>query len=188
MKKVLVPDVWIEGGNVSLRLVTLKDCTPIYVNWLCDREVNAFLETRWTEQTMDSVREFVRRSMTAEDIYLLGIIENCSGQHIGNIKLGPIHPIHSHADVSYFIGEKRCWGRGYATQAISLVTAFGFERLELHRLQAGVYATNIGSIRALKKVGYVLEACFRQQLRLNGKWEDHLFYGLLRDSWTARRA
>lgn len=63
--------------------------------------------------------------------------------------------------MSYFIGEKNAWGKGFATEAIQLVTHFAFEQLHLHRLQAGLYASNIGSGKALEKAGYHLEAVFK---------------------------
>ena len=38
--------------------------------------------------------------------------------HIGNIKLGPIDFIHKNALISYFIGEKKYWGKNITTMAI----------------------------------------------------------------------
>ena len=60
------------------------------------------------------------------------------------------------------------------------------QRLGLHRLQAGLYAGNVGSGRALEKAGYRRETVFACQLKnAVGAWEDHVWYSLLRDDWTA---
>lgn len=169
------------GDRVWLRLLTLGDCTQRYVSWLEDPEVHRYLETRWTPQTIESVRSFVGAMLTSADSYLFGIHEQSSGRHVGNIKLGPIHPRHSYADVSYFIGERDAWGRGYASDAIRVVTAVAFDRLGVHRVQAGLYSGNVGSARALEKAGFTLEARFAAQLRGPDGWEDHLWYARLRD-------
>jgi ribosomal-protein-alanine N-acetyltransferase len=47
------------------------------------------------------------------------------------------------------------WGEGYATEALNLVLDFGFNNLELHRIQSGCAVDNIGSIKVLEKVGMI---------------------------------
>jgi hypothetical protein len=37
-----------SAAGISLRLVVLEDCTPRYLRWLQDPEVNRYLETRWS--------------------------------------------------------------------------------------------------------------------------------------------
>jgi [ribosomal protein S5]-alanine N-acetyltransferase len=174
----------VPGERVSLRPVTVDDCTPRYVEWLRDPEVNRYLETRWVEQTLETVRAFVEAAERDSASHLLAIIDSETQLHIGNIKIGPVNAHHLCADISYFIGERTFWGRGYATEAVRLASGIGFDRLELHRLQAGIYASNVGSARALEKAGYVREAVFEQQLAGTEGWEDHVWYRLLREEWA----
>jgi len=172
-------------GRVALRLVRPDDCNERYLQWLKDGAVNRYLETRWTEQSLESIVHFVAAARAAQDSYLFAIIQRPPGRHIGNIRLGPINAHHGYGDISYFIGERDLWGQGYATEAIRCATDVGFRVLGLHRLQAGVYAENVASARALERVGYVLEGRFRRQLRSGEGWEDHLWYGLLGDEFKA---
>ncbi len=168
------------GPNISLRLVTLRDCKEHYLAWLRDPRINQYLETRWNRQTIQTIRDFVKQVRASPDSYLFAIVERSSGDHIGNIKLGPINPHHKHADVSYFIGEPSRWNKGYATEAIAIAVRIGFDQLGLHRIQAGVNESNVGSTRALEKVGFRKEGSFRKQLvGPSGQWEDHLWYGIL---------
>lgn len=172
-----------RGARVTLRLVTLEDCTDRYVSWLEDPEVAQYLETRWSTQNLASVREFVGSMVDSTHSYLFAIVENERSLHVGNIKVGPIQQRHRYADVSYFIGERSVWGKGLATEAIQLATFIAFERLDLHRVQAGLYEGNVGSGRALEKSGYTLEGRMKKQLLGPRGWEDHLWYGLLREDW-----
>lgn len=176
----IAPGEILRGTRVSLRLVTLDDCTPRYEGWLADPLVNQYLETRWRPQSLESIRQFVAGMLESADSYLFAILETDSGTHVGNIKVGPIIWNHLYADVSYFIGERACWGKGYASEAIRLATDFAFRRLGLHRLQAGLYASNVGSAKALDKAGYRKEAVFESQLKnVAGAWEDHHWYAIL---------
>lgn len=185
----LSDEEWLHGASVSIRPLTLQDCTPVYLAWLQDPDVNRYLETRWSPQSPETIRAFVAAMRASPQNHLFAIVERVGGAHVGNLKVGPVHPVHSHADVSYFIGERRYWNKGYASEAIQLATRFGFERLGLHRLDAGVYASNVASARALEKCGFRREGCFAQKLRTrpDGPWEDHLWYGLVRRDWEAEK-
>ncbi len=165
--------------EVVLRPLTIDDCTEQYVAWLNDPEVNRWLETRHTIQDIDTVRAFVRNN-TLPDRHLFAII--VESKHIGNIKLGPIHPVHSYADVSYFIGDREEWGKGYATQAVKQVCEFGFRKLGLHRIQAGLYGANEASRKVLRKAGFSVEGCWRRQLKTTNGWDDHWWYARLSEA------
>lgn len=177
--RLISPEEVFKGDRVQLRLCTLHDCTERYVAWLADPLVARYLETRWRPQTLADVREFVASMLGADHSYLFAIV--FQGQHVGNIKVGPINRFHAHADVSYFVGDRSVWGQGIATDAIRVICRVAFDRLGLHRVQAGLYASNGGSRRALEKAGFQLEGNFRRQLQGAEGWEDHLWFGLLRD-------
>jgi RimJ/RimL family protein N-acetyltransferase len=104
-------------------------------------------------------------------------------RHVGNVKIGPVIARHLYADVSYFLGDRDCWGKGLGTEAVRLVTRFGFDRLGLHRCQAGLYESNIASQRVLEKAGYSYEGRLKSQLLLDGRWEDHVWFGALHETW-----
>lgn len=169
----------LHGESVYLRLVELADCGDRYRGWLADAEVNWFLETRWSEQTGEAIREFVTRMRSSDSDYLFAIVQIAGDRHVGNIKLGPVNPVHRHADLSYFIGERDVWGQGIATEAIRIATRFGFERLKLHRIQAVVDAANVRSAKALERAGFMREGVAREKLWTGEEWTDQVSYGLL---------
>mgnify|MGYP001208932971 CR=1 FL=1 len=186
--RAISPEEHLEGERVTLRLVTLADCTERYVAWLADPEVSRYLETRWSPQPLASVRAFVADMLASAHSYLFAIVRRETGEHVGNVKVGPVDTRHAYADVSYFLGERSAWGKGLGTEAVQLATDFGFARLGLARMQAGLYKENVGSQRVLEKCGYVVEGVLRQKLVLGDRRDDHVVLGLLRNEWLARRA
>ena len=104
-------------------------------------------------------------------------------KHVGNIKIGPINFNHKYANVSYFIGEKKSWGRGYASLAVNLITSYAFNKLKLNKCLAGVYSSNIGSIKVLKNNGYLKEANFKSQLKLGKIYEDEYVFSCYKKSF-----
>ena len=179
---VMIYDKKIYGKNIYLQNLDLKYCQKYYVDWLNDKSINSYIETRLSIQTLDSVTQYVKRLHESDDSYIFGIF--CEGKHIGNVQLGPIHPVYRYAKVGYIIGSKKYWGKGIATEAIRLIKNFAFEILDLHRLEAFVFDDNIASQKALLKNGFLKEGTFRKRMlfRPDGIWSDYYFYGLINET------
>ena len=82
------------------------------------------------------------------------------------------------AEFGYWLG-KSFWGRGIATAAAQVVTAYGFERLGLVRIDALVRTDNAASVRVLEKVGYQREGLLRRAVLQGGVPVDHLLFAIL---------
>src|SRR6476660_3787880 len=180
MTRAILDGERLIGDAVYLRLIEPSDCGDRYLAWLLDPELNRFLETRWTDQTPETIRQFVTEMRSSPDNYLFAIVHTESGKHIGNIKVGAINQVHKHCDVGYFIGDREMWGKGIATEAIRLATQFAFDRLGMHRAQAVVDVDNPASAKALERVGYKKEGTLREKLFMDARWNDQMLYGILR--------
>jgi ribosomal-protein-alanine N-acetyltransferase len=66
------------------------------------------------------------------------------------------------------------------TEALYVLFPFAFDRLGLHRIEAACLPHNLASRGLLQKVGFREEGHARQYLRINGSWQDHVLYALLR--------
>lgn len=174
------------GNLTSLRQIEISDCNENYVKWLNDPEVNQYLETKWSDQNLESILEFVESQRNNSHSVLFAIISD-KGNHIGNIKIGPVHTHYHHADISYFIGEKALWHKGIATEAIRLVCEFGFNELALNRIEAGAYDCAIGSWRALEKCGFKKEGIFKEQILFNNRYIDVYRYAILHSEYIKQK-
>ena len=170
---------FLIGERVFLRSLAPNDISITYADWLNNPDVNQYLETRHSKQDLNSIRTFIEEINAKNDEFLFGIFVADSKQHIGNIKVGPIKPFHRVADVSLFIGEKNAWGKGYAAEAIKLISAYAFEVLNLLKLSSSMYAPNIGSTNAFKAAGYKVEGLRERHLLLNGEPCDVVELGLV---------
>jgi RimJ/RimL family protein N-acetyltransferase len=166
------------GERVELRLLTADDATEEYVGWMRDPEVTRYLESRFGEHSIDSIREFVEANSTREDTLLVGIVERSSGKHVGNVKVGPLSPHHGTADLGLMIGDRAAWGRGFGTEAIALAADLAFERLGARKLTAGCYSGNVGSAAAFRRAGWIEEGARpAQYLDDDGNTHDQLMFG-----------
>lgn len=170
-------DLKLEGERIYLRPVKVSNATQEYVGWLNDSEVNQFLESRFVFATIESVKGYIHKVSEDPDTIFLAIMRKDTSRHIGNIKLGPIDRNHHVGDIGIMIGDKNSWGKGFATEAIGLLEKYAFQSLKLHKLTAGAYAENIGSIKAFLKQGFVEEGRRKEQVFFNGKYIDAVFLG-----------
>ena len=173
--------------RLTLKALDPDKISENYIGWLKDPEIYQFLETRHSEQNIETITSFVRSINESNHSWLFGIFLSDTEAHIGNIKIGPINPCHLYADLSYFIGEKKHWGKGYATEAIQAMLHFSFSELQLHRVQAGCYEKNIGSSVALTKAGFQLEGVNRAKFRdMNDQWQDGKEFAILAKDFLNR--
>ncbi|WP_170119544.1 GNAT family N-acetyltransferase [Tumebacillus permanentifrigoris] len=77
-------------------------------------------------------------------------------------------------------------GQGYGSEAARLCVKFGFEHLDLHRIEAGIMPINIGSKRVVEKCGFTFEGIMRKSLLVEGRWEDLESWAILDEDWAAR--
>lgn len=172
----------LEGERVLLRPLTPSDVTQVYCGWMNDPEVNRFLETRFQHQTEEGLKCYVAQKREDPQVIFWAILMKEENRHIGNIKLDPINPIHRTGVIGFLIGEKSYWGQGLITEAICLVCDYAFGVLNLHKLTAGCYSTNIGSAKTLQKAGFVQEGLQREQFLSDNIYVDELLFGLVRPS------
>ena len=71
-------------------------------------------------------------------------------------------------------------GKGYMSEAIKAVVAYGFEKMDLHSIEAIIDPENIASERVLQKNGFVKEAHILENELWKGKFLDTVIYSLLR--------
>ncbi len=167
----------VEGLRLYLRNLTLGDATQNYVQWMNDPLVTRFLESRFRSYTIEDIRSYIDHTLQDGTSVLAGIFIKATHQHIGNIKLGPINHHHRFAEMGLILGERSCWGKGYASEAIKVFSDFGFETLGLNRIVAGAYLENQGSIKAFLKSGFVQEGILKNHWLCDGKFQDGIILG-----------
>jgi len=170
----------LKGERIYLREVRTSDVTERYYRWMNDPEVGQYLETRFFPHSHEKIESYIREMGADPNNVFLAIVLKNGDLHIGNIKIGPINWFHRFADISLIIGDKTYWGKGYGTEAIGLVVFYAFNTLNLHKITAGIYANNVGSIKAFKKAGFIEEGLRKKHRFCEGEYVDEVLLGNIR--------
>jgi RimJ/RimL family protein N-acetyltransferase len=169
----LSPNEHWQRGDVSLFLLEEAHVGEAYVRWLNDPRVHRHLESRFMTHTLDSTRAFVSSARASPHTLMLGIHSPAmDGQHVGNIKLGPIDRRHGLGEVGLLVGEPAAWGCGIGRTAIDLLCGIARTQLGLRKLTAGCYASNSGSQKAFVAAGFTIEGRRPRHFLLDGQPED----------------
>jgi [ribosomal protein S5]-alanine N-acetyltransferase len=169
----------------------------IYLRFLEDTDVGPLTEMHcrnrefWQRYTPDRTEEFyteeyqlnrIQTSLTKmerDEQYTFGIFLVGTDELIGIIEL--IEVVRGSLQtcwLGYYLNHSYN-GHGYTTEAVRLVVDHAFEVLKLHRIEAGVMPHNIGSIRVLEKAGFHKEGLSKKNVKINGRWEDHLHFAIV---------
>lgn len=105
-----------------------------------------------------------------------------NGHFIGETGMSSSNDRFKRAEIHYHITPE-FWKQGYATEIAKRLIQFGFENLNLHRIEAGVATNNIGSIRVLEKSGMQREGVRRKILPIRGAWYDNYMYAILEEDY-----
>ena len=168
---------FLKGERLYLREVRPSDVNDAYYRWMNDPEITQYLESRFAPNSMETLQEYVRNFLGNKDNIFLAIVLKENHKHIGNIKMGPIDWFHRLADIGVMLGEKDTWGKGYASEALSLLSEHAFRTLNLHKLTAGCYKPNEGSLRAFQKAGFETEGVKKEHRFSNGNYVDAILLG-----------
>ena len=164
--------------------IYLKKITSVsknYLKWMNDNEVmkmtfsyNNTFKIRGRRFTREILKRYIKKINSSTNNKLFGIFIKKSNVHIGNIKLGDIHPIHKHCDIGLIIGLKEYWGQGFASEAIYQATEIGFES-GLNKVYAAISQLNIASIKACVNAGYKRVGTLKKHYFIDGKYVDRVY-------------
>ena len=110
------------------------------------------------------------------------IVDRTNNKMIGTIELHHYFP-NFKAELGYSLNPKY-WGQGIVTEAAFAVLDYGFNKLELKRIEAGTFIDNFQSQRICEKIGMKKEGVARNgYIRYDGVIFDKVMFGITNDEF-----
>ena len=171
----------IYTHRLCIRPMRASD-VPALREWMPDPSIYAYWGKAPGKTDRDPSLLFEKQEKPAKSFHL-GIEENASAKVIGELWIYRIE--NDRMATAAIRVAAACQRKGYATEALSTMTAFCFGHTELQRLQAEADVRNIPSQRMLEKCGFTREGLIRQG-KMVSTWCDYYIYGILRTDRTWR--
>lgn len=169
--------VFLEGEKVNLRTVEKEDAEFLR-DGVNHPDVRKFLKVD-KPQNLSQQEEFFEEVISSEEGVHLAITHEHEIVGIVSLKDQPDLRV---AQIGLWIHPKH-HGNGYGTEASELMTSYGFNELNYHKIIARAYRGNEGSNKIWKRLGYNKEGVLRDQNFREGEFEDVNLYGVLEHEW-----
>lgn len=92
---------------------------------------------------------------------------------------------HYRAELGFELSKEH-WGKGIASEAIKTVICYGFEQMDLQRIEALIEPPNIPSQNVVERQGFIREGLLRNYEYTCGKFDDLYMYSLLKQDHQER--
>ena len=180
-------DLTLRTARLDLRPLTPADAAGLFA-LKSDPVVQRYgSHPAWTDpQLAVDYIERDRRSMAEGQHAQFAIARREDGAMLGTCTLYALDAQCRRADVGYALLPS-AWGHGFANEAVTALLDWGFEHLDLNRVEADIDPRNTPSARALERLGFTREGLLRERWIVGGEKCDSLMYGLLAREWRERR-
>lgn len=166
----------LSGPRVRLEPLGPQHLDAIWPG-LQDHETMRLTGTR-THFEVDAVARHLAAVPSAPDRADWAIVESASGEYLGEIVLNELDE--TDASMNFRIAlAPGAPGRGFGTEAATVVLDHAFGELGLHRVYLDVFSFNPRAQRSYEKVGFVAEGRQRHTLFWDGEWVDSILMSVL---------
>lgn len=166
-----------KGERIYLRKIKINDITDRVMDWFDDKELMEFYTSSKNKITKESLIQSLKNGEEKGNLYTYGIFTNDEDTLIGTIKLGPINFNHRISDLVILLGDRNYLGKGLAVEAIKVGNDLAFEEFDIRKLFGGMYESNVPSIKAYTRAGWLIEGNLKGFYFHKGKNEDRILVG-----------
>jgi len=164
----------LEGKNVNLRVIE-RENLPLLAEWSNNHEyVGEFV---WLPQQSRTEWEKRYDGLTADTKWFF--VEKKDGTKIGTMFHCLIGGL---MEISCVLASDER-GKGYGTEATTLLVDYLFLSKDLIRIQAHTDARNMISQKVLQNVGFKKEGIIRKSVFARAEWRDRALFSILREEW-----
>ncbi len=176
---------FLTGPTIALRPVEPSDL-PTIRSWLNDPQIRSLIgETR--PLSLAAAEAYVDKLQRDDTRVWFMIVERATGRLIGECGLLRMMPDWRTTDLSIILGDPDSWGRGYGTEAITLLIDYAFGALNFHRIAIGVVGFNTRALHFYEKVGFRREGIQREGYYYNHSYYDFVMMSILEQEFRAKQ-
>ena len=176
----------LQTSRLHLRKIDMADLEDLYA-FASSEAVTRYMLFNPHKSLADSVASIEKclARYAAGRNYRWGIALKESNRLIGMIDLLGFQEAEGSCSFAYMLGED-FWGRGYGTEALHAVFQFGFNQMELRRIEADHMAPNAASGGVMRKCGMEQTGMYPGKYEKNGITYDAVCYSITREQWEQK--
>ena len=151
------------------------------LEWMHDPEISSHFRTDFSRMTKKDVQKFILDAQNFHQYRHYAIVDD-EDKYLGTISLKEIDLVNMKAEYAIVL-RKEAMGKGVAYHASKMILRIAFQELGLNKVYLNVLSNNKRAIELYERLGFKFEGCFRQELLINGKFEDLNWYAIIKESY-----
>lgn len=168
----------IDLGDVILRNIALEHDYKKYYQYITSKQVAKYLSDRDIPTSEESARHelnYWARLFDSRNCIYWAIALKSSNEIIGTCGFNYWNRDHRRSEISYDL-DYNFWRRGIMSRAVSAISNFCLQNMQVQRIQATVAIDNIPSIKVLEKSGFYRESMLKSFGVLHNESKDFYMY------------
>lgn len=180
---------FIRGKNVDLLPGNNLEHINLYAKWENDQETRRYSRNSFPislEEFKKWIKEAGEKTGTPNDL-IFEIWHKKDKKIIGHVGFNYINWTDRNANLGMVIGESEYRSKDLGTEAATLLIDYGFNELNLYKIECGMYEVNVGSWKVAEKLGMHRELIYKEQAWVKGRYLDEYVYCIFLDEWKEKR-
>lgn len=176
----------LHTERMILRRLVPETYAHIYAHF-SDEELLEFLGLDSLETLAKEKEKFAKGMATHNRSFVhFLLVDKTSGKVIGACGYHTWCTDHHRAEIGYGMFGDDFKKQGLMSEALKPIIAYGFNVMELNRIEAMVAPENVASLKLIDKMGFVREGLLRKHYFKNGVMEDSVAFSLLKEEYLVR--
>ena len=185
-KKIFKDPPVLETQRLIFRPMRLTDAEDMY-EFACREEVTGYL--LWTpHESVEYTRKylaFLKNQYKQGLFYDWAVVLKENRKMIGTGGFTSVDERNGWAEIGYVLSNDY-WGKGYGQEIARELLSFGFNLLDVHRIQARYICGNERSLRVMERIGMVYEGTARGLMLVKGEYKDIGCCSILQEEYFER--
>jgi ribosomal-protein-alanine N-acetyltransferase len=178
----------MEFETLETERLILKKLTPEIIAHLFAHYAEADIKKELgltTDAEFNKEKEKFDGGYTTYDrtIVTFVLIRKDTNQSVGRAGFHNWYKDHRKAEIGYALNSDENKRKGFMGEAVRTIIAYGFETMDLNRIEACVGPANVASLRLIQKNGFTKEGHLRQHYIRDNEIQDSLIFSLLRQEY-----
>ncbi|WP_159473552.1 GNAT family N-acetyltransferase [Dyadobacter sp. 3J3] len=170
----------LRTDRLILRKITQETYDYIFETF-SDHQIIEFLGLNSNQEFILEKEKYQNGLSTHNRKFLyFQLIDKTTGKIIGWCGFHTWYVDHHRAEIGYALSDDDYKGMGIMSEAITPIIEYGFEQMNLNRIEAFIGPDNFPSLNLIKKMNFRAEGQLRQHYVKNNRAEDSMVFSLLK--------
>lgn len=182
-----IKPIIIETQRLKLTGYSPQDIAYIFENFSKDEVMKMLGHHSEEDYQKEEYKHKNGYASYNRDFILFLLTEKRTNVIIGRCGLHNWNKEHSRAEIGYNISDENFKRKGLMTEAVSAIIDYGFNQLNLHRIEALVGSNNVSSLKIIESNQFTKEGLLRQHYFVGDKYEDSILYSILNNEYIEKK-